>query len=342
MATYIDEIEPNEANLSGLSVLVTGGDEGLGWEIARLYLILGADNVYLTAKAKKNGDHARDSLLLDSKVLEKNPGGQVHVFEVDMADTNAVLEFCQKFRREVSNLHIAVLSASVDLPYYRPTQYRMEECFHVNFFANAIISNFLMEILDENSPENRSMEVKLQKRSIRNNVFETLPSHLTWVSSPESYECSISGDWGVFFEDIYGRLNRRSDMGPTRSKSTRFLATTYALKQAQHVGDEKLVINVASPGHPQAGQRWRFSSIGRTIAVAIDSVFSRQQFDGADAIVRATLTGPEANGTYWDGGNIIPPPWSLRKPDGKLFQIRLWEETIYALEMASPLIPTHE
>ncbi|KAF3293625.1 hypothetical protein TWF132_004588 [Orbilia oligospora] len=253
-ALKVRRIDPKKHDLSGLSVLITGGETIVGTAMARLYLSLGVDTVYLVVQDLDQGESIKSAILGDDKIVERNPGCEVHLYGINYSDLSSVKSFCGKFRSEVNVLHIAVLGAEVNLPSFSRTIDGLEETLQVNFVANVILCNYLVPILKSNCPANRNVTEQLSKRLSKNSVFKTLPSHLTWVSS-ESHRFSKLSRGKVHIapsNSVFEVFNDPQNLSDELYAASKFVAMAYALELGRRVGDEKLVVNSASPGEVKA------------------------------------------------------------------------------------------
>ncbi|KAF3920741.1 hypothetical protein ABW20_dc0100165 [Dactylellina cionopaga] len=118
MAPKIPDI-PTDVNLIGYSVLVTGGNAGIGFENARQYLQMSASPLYLA----------------------------IHIYQVDLSSFDSVTSFTKKFFEEVRSLNIAVLNAGLTVLKYIPTTDGMETTFQVNYLSNAMVATYLIPLL---------------------------------------------------------------------------------------------------------------------------------------------------------------------------------------------------
>ncbi|KAF3286652.1 hypothetical protein TWF970_008500 [Orbilia oligospora] len=253
-ALKVRRIDPKKYDLSGLSVLITGGETIIGTAMARLYLSLGVDTVYLVVQDLGQGESIKAAILRDDKIVERNPGCKVHLYGINYSDLSSVKSFCEKFRSEVNVLHIAVLGAEVNLPSFSRTIDGLEETLQVNFVANVILCNYLVPLLKANYPANRNVTEQLSKKLSKNSVFKTLPSHLTWVSS-ESHRFSKLSRGKAYIapsNSVFEVFNDPQDLSDELYAASKFVAMAYTLELGRRVGDEKLVVNSASPGEIKA------------------------------------------------------------------------------------------
>lgn len=97
---------PVETNLSGKTIIITGGNAGLGYEAARQYLTLGANRLILACRSVPKGEEAAASLRADPAVKKTNPDASIEVFELDLDDYQSGFRFSNKVKEEVKELDI--------------------------------------------------------------------------------------------------------------------------------------------------------------------------------------------------------------------------------------------
>ncbi|KAK4067542.1 hypothetical protein Trihar35433_6102 [Trichoderma harzianum] len=102
---------PSEVNVSGKTVIITGGNAGLGYEAARQYLTLGASRVILACRSIARGKDAVASLRADPTVKTSNPDALIEAFELDLDDYQSGLRFAKKVKDEVKELDILLNNA---------------------------------------------------------------------------------------------------------------------------------------------------------------------------------------------------------------------------------------
>lgn len=107
-------LEKNITDQTGKIALITGANSGIGYftalELARAgaTVILGCRNI-IKAEAAKNS------------ILKAVPGGKVLIEQIDLANLNAIKEFCKQFVEEGHSLDILVCNAGVMTPQERMT-----------------------------------------------------------------------------------------------------------------------------------------------------------------------------------------------------------------------------
>jgi NAD(P)-dependent dehydrogenase (short-subunit alcohol dehydrogenase family) len=103
-----------ETSLDGRTVIVTGGNSGLGWEFARQCLILNATRVIITTRSEDKGIKAIAALRADPAVQRNNPTGQLEFFELDLDDYQSGIGFSRRVQEEVPELGILLCNGGTN------------------------------------------------------------------------------------------------------------------------------------------------------------------------------------------------------------------------------------
>ncbi|KAH9849462.1 NAD(P)-binding protein [Lenzites betulinus] len=123
-------------DLSGLVVIVTGGNVGIGYETIKVLLQHNA-KVYLAARSKEKADAAIAS-------LKEATGKEAIFLELDLADLASVKKSAQEFLSKESELHVLFNNAGVMFP---PVQMLTKDGYDLQFGTNVVGHFYLMELL---------------------------------------------------------------------------------------------------------------------------------------------------------------------------------------------------
>lgn len=156
---------PGVVDLTGKTIVITGGNQGLGFETARQLLSLKATTIILAVRTPSKGEEARDLLLTDPTVKKENPHASIIVMKVDMSDYESVIAFAEAIKRDVPELDVLLLNAGCGQLNYELAPTGHEKVTQVNFLSNAILSLKLLPLL----------EATVAKTGV--------PSRLIWVGS---------------------------------------------------------------------------------------------------------------------------------------------------------------
>jgi NAD(P)-dependent dehydrogenase (short-subunit alcohol dehydrogenase family) len=126
--------------MDGRTVLVTGGNTGLGLETAVALARAGAD-VVITSRDSQKGESAR------AEIRGRSGRDAVAVMELDLARLASVREFAARFADDHDHLDVLVNNAGVMLSKRRETVDGYEMTFQVNHLGPFLLTNALRELL---------------------------------------------------------------------------------------------------------------------------------------------------------------------------------------------------
>lgn len=130
----------NITNQSGKTVIVTGGNTGIGYETALALFQAGA-NVIIACRDKSKAEKA----IIE---MENQKGtGSLEVGILDLASLNSVREFAEKFSSQHRYLHLLVNNAGVATPPVSKTNEGYELQFGVNFLGHFALTGLLYSLL---------------------------------------------------------------------------------------------------------------------------------------------------------------------------------------------------
>lgn len=114
--------EPLPSILAGKTVIVTGGNSGLGWEFARQALVLNASRVIITTRTEAKGRAAIAALRNDPEVKSTNSTAKLEFFDLDLDDYDSGQQFVQKVKDEVPELDILLCNGGVNFFKYQTSK----------------------------------------------------------------------------------------------------------------------------------------------------------------------------------------------------------------------------
>lgn len=132
--------EKNIPDQQGKTVIVTGGNSGIGYEAA-LALARKNAHVILTARDLTKGDRAAD------EIRKKYPQSKVMVAVLDLADLKSVHAFAETFLAQYKNLDILINNAGVMAIPYRKTADGFEMQFGTNHLGHFALTGLLLPAL---------------------------------------------------------------------------------------------------------------------------------------------------------------------------------------------------
>lgn len=131
----------NIADQSGKTILITGGNSGIGLEAARVLSLKNAE-VILTARSADKGTAAVE------KIKSQNPAANVSWMVLDLADLDSIRAFSVAFHAKYTRLDILINNAGVMYPASREvTKQNFELQFGTNHLGHFALTGLLLDIL---------------------------------------------------------------------------------------------------------------------------------------------------------------------------------------------------
>ena len=127
-------------NLSGKTIIVTGGNSGIGFEAAREFAHKGAQVVL----ACRNMEKAQAAAV---RIAEAYPRAAVTAMELDLADLKSVRNFANAFHAQHRTLHVLCNNAGVMALPYRRTVDGFEMQFGTNHLGHFALTGLLLDLL---------------------------------------------------------------------------------------------------------------------------------------------------------------------------------------------------
>lgn len=127
-------------DLSSRTVVITGGNSGIGYEAA---LVLAARHANVVI-ACRSLDRARTAA---SAIANAHPGAAVKVMELDLANLASVQAFADAFHKQHQRLDVLCNNAGVMALPYRRTADSFEMQFGTNHLGHFALTGLLMDLL---------------------------------------------------------------------------------------------------------------------------------------------------------------------------------------------------
>ncbi|WP_307720770.1 SDR family oxidoreductase, partial [Cellulomonas biazotea] len=269
---------------SGRSVVVTGGNSGIGREAAERLAAAGA-RVVLTARDEAKGAAAVE------EIRSAHPGADVELRLLDLADLASVAAFADGLARDLPHLDALLNNAGVMAP---PTRFETVDGFELQMGTN---------VLGPLALTNRLLPLLLAASAPR----------VVWTSSGVAHLGRIR------FDDLQARRRYRPWAAYAQSK----LADLLLGRHLAHVADERgwpLLSVVTHPGFTRTNLQTAGASLGggtprRSPFGSRSPIPSMEPAEGALSLLLAA-TGPDvAQGGYLGPTGtfgIVGPPGPVR------------------------------
>jgi len=130
----------NIPSLKGKTVIVTGGNSGLGLQSVKAYAEKGA-TVILACRNFDKGELAKNEILKSYQQV------QIIVMTLNLADLSSVRTFAERFNKEFDRLDILLNNAGIMMPPYQLTKDGLESQQGTNHFGHFALTGLLLDKL---------------------------------------------------------------------------------------------------------------------------------------------------------------------------------------------------
>jgi NAD(P)-dependent dehydrogenase (short-subunit alcohol dehydrogenase family) len=255
------------ADMTGKTVLITGGNAGLGLETAVALAAAGAE-VTITSRDAGRGEAARTDIVERAGV----DADRVEVMALDLASTASIRSFAEAYLAGHPRLDVLVNNAGLILSERTTTEDGFETTFGVNHLGHVLLTELLLDRLKESAP-----------------------ARIVVVAS-EAHKFALDG---LKFDDLQCERHFFSYRVYGRSKLANILFTRALAKRLEGTG---VTVNAVHPGSVAT----RFARDGDTAFVTALSTyvarpFSRTPEEGARTQVHVA-SAPEladVSGAYF-------------------------------------------
>ena len=155
-------------DLSGKTIIVTGGNSGLGFEAVKSFSAKGAETI-LACRNEQDGEYAK------KKTLEERPSAKINVMILDLADLKSIHSFVGKIEEKYPKINVLLNNAGIVCP-YKKTKDGFEMQIGTNHLGHFALTGLLLHLL-KNTKGSRVVNVsslghKFGKLDFDNFMFE--------------------------------------------------------------------------------------------------------------------------------------------------------------------------
>jgi len=263
-------------DLSGKTIVVTGGDSGIGYEAALEFARKRADVII----ACRDPEKARTAA---AQISASSPGARVEAMELDLSNLASVRGFADAFHRGHPALHVLCNNAGVMAIPYRLTVDGFEMQFGTNHLGHFALTGLLLDRL-----------------------LATEGARVVNVASGAHRMGKIR------FDDLQWQKGYRKWMAYGQSKLANLLFT-FELQRRADASGAKLLSVACHPGYAAtnlqaAGPRMSGSSMMESLFSVGNSLFAQSAAMGALPTEYAAVA-PEVHGGDYIGPDGIGEMW---------------------------------
>ncbi|MCF7807366.1 MAG: SDR family NAD(P)-dependent oxidoreductase [Candidatus Marinimicrobia bacterium] len=156
----------NIPDQSGRTVIVTGSNNGIGYEAAKTLAMKNAQ-VILAVRDLEKGAQAKNN------ILKEFPQAQLQVMHLDLANLKTVDSFASEFSGSNSRLDLLINNAGIMIPPYSKTEDGFESQMGTNHLGHFALTAKLFDMLDS-TPGSRIVNVSSGAHKMGNLNFDDL------------------------------------------------------------------------------------------------------------------------------------------------------------------------
>lgn len=134
-----------KTSLQGKTVIITGGNAGIGRQTAIDLAQRGARVII----ACRNENKAKAAL---QEIRKKSGSSNVHYYHLELSDQESIRKFAKKFLEEEPRLDILINNAGIGITQGKRTKQDFDMTFGVNHFGHFLLTMLLLERLKKCTP----------------------------------------------------------------------------------------------------------------------------------------------------------------------------------------------
>ncbi|KAK7608829.1 hypothetical protein BKA81DRAFT_308805 [Phyllosticta paracitricarpa] len=324
---FVKTPKPTQS-FAGRTVIVTGGNVGLGLEAARYAARLGAAKVIITSRRVDAGEQAKQAIYKSEKLSDPTI---VEVWQLDLCSYENVKAFAARAER-LPRLDALICSAGI-----ATTQFKLAEGHETTITTN-VISTFLLALL---------LLPKLRATAHQTGSL----THLEIVTSLVHFFTDFperDARPGQLFADLSDEKKARMDDRYDVSKLLEIFVVRQFASDPELMGPRSdtspypVVVTAVNPGFCDSRIRREFyegPKITKYVVKAFELLMARSSEEGARNLVLAVAPGKADqtwHGQYISDGKVKPASKFVRSETGLKQQKRVWEELAVILDRIQP------
>ena len=311
------------ASLAGKTVIITGGNTGLGFEVARQTLLLKASRLIITTRSQAKGETAIAALRGNSEIQRANPDCQIEFFDLDLDDYQSGLRFCQRVKEQVPEVDLLLCNAGIQSLQYEISKSGHERVMQVNAYTHFLIVFELLDLLRATSAK-RGSPARVTFLGSYNHVNNALDQ------TPIPPDCTV-------LDYLDSKTLVRADR---RYNSAKFAIIAFVQNLATLEPSSEVVVNSVCPGVVHTGIVSRLPMWMQAPTWVYMKLMSVSVEEGGRRIVHAAVeVGDESHGHFFPmGGQVSGATPFLDTDLGKAFKDQLWAEVLADVKLVDPAL----
>lgn len=276
--------EKSFGSLVGKVAIVTGANQGLGFEAARQLLILGLSYLVVAVRSLDKGKAAA------AKLVTANPLAKIDVWALDMESYDSIQAFVRKCDTELSSIDYTLLNAGcAPMNFNKVRSTGHETAVQVNHLSTILLTILLLPVL--------------KAKSARQD-----PARLTLVNSVTAHLCKFPNRAQRPLLSSFDDPKNPPWDPQERYGVSKLLSQLFLIKLTEYVKSEAVIINMVDPGLTKGTSLGRDASgIVLLMSKAFFAIAGRTVDRGAATYIDALLGhGKEAHGCFLMNTEIAP------------------------------------
>lgn len=270
----------SELNLVGKTALVTGANQGLGYEASHQLLGLGLSRLILAVRSLEKGETAAQTL------RNEFPEADINVSMLDMSSYDSIQKFVGSLAAK-GQVDIAILNAGL-----RKTKFDLvpstshEESIQINYLSTVLLCVLLLPIMKAR-PGHEAGRISIVSSGLA--FAARFPNRMVSPLLP-------SFDHQSEFESM------------DRYNTSKLLGMFFIRKLTEYISADDIVVNLVDPGFVKGTDLSRgVSAIAMTFMNAWKKIAARSLRVGASTYIdAAVLKGRESHGSFLMSWEISP------------------------------------
>ena len=287
--------DPNTASFTGLTILITGSNTGLGYEAAIKFAQLTARRIILGVRNTPAGEIAARTI----KHLASDPDCQVEVWHLDMLSYASVQAFAKRASEELEYLDVAILNAGVYRKEFHTCETTgWEETLQVNTLSTVLLTMLLLP--------------KMKNAKREQDDGEALTPTLQLVSSGLHYKPVLTTEMRRDQEmNVLEEFNRPEVYVAGKQYPASKLFLMHALNAIEKMvvpnagGDPLVYVTSVGPGAVSTDLGRDYDSLAMRIVKYYIALFlMRNPEQGARSLVSGATLGKKGHGMFWQNDEV--------------------------------------
>ena len=277
---------PKGTDLWGETAIITGSNQGLGYEAAKQLLGLNISTLILAVRSIDKGKAAAQQLR-ESTV---NKRAKIEVWELDMSSYPSIQAFVRRVDAELPKIEYVLLNAGVmGLKFRTVGSTKHEEILQINYLSTMLLLVLLLPVLKHKHAAGDEKE----------------PPHITITSAALSLIARIPNRDAKPFLPSFD--DPKQFNAQEHYNSSKAMAHMFLWKLVEYVNADDVVVNLADPAWVRGTSLTRDVSGPAKLGMKLFEMTGRTPEVGASCLVDGLVSkGKESHGCFLMSWKIHP------------------------------------